>query len=435
MSSDLLASLRAIVTDGDVKPTAAAPGSAARPDYARMTDFRTLPDWKGFQMMRSGIERLGLFADFFFLAREGRMGAEIDTLHGRKIIFSGYNYLGLANDPRVIGAACDALETYGTHAGAARMVGGEITLHRTLECELADFIGQEDVVVGVGGYSANVSAIAYLLGRKDLLIHDSFMHNSGVAGGVQSGARRIAFPHNDYDALERILAENRNRAERALILVEGAYSMDGDIADLPRLLDIKRRWGCWLMVDEAHSIGSLGATGGGLSEHFGVDPREIDIVMGTLSKSFGSCGGFIAGSAAMVALMKTYAPGLLLYSTGISPANTAAALAALRVMRDEPERVAKLQANAKLFRDAALARGMDVGDAGGLAPIVPVIIGADLKGLRAASRLFEEGVLAHPIIYPVVPHDASRIRFFITIMHTTEQIERTLDLLAAELAS
>ncbi|WP_157986070.1 aminotransferase class I/II-fold pyridoxal phosphate-dependent enzyme [Teichococcus vastitatis] len=427
MPSDILGSLRALVCDSKTAP-------APRVDYGRMTDFSTMPDWVSYQSMQNAFQRDKIFADYYFLPRSGRMEAEIDTPQGRKLLFSGYNYLGLANDPRVVEATQRAVQIYGSHAGAARMVGGEIDAHRELEQELAEFTGHEDAVVCVSGYGANVSVLAYLLGKKDLLVHDNLMHNSGIAGGVQSGARRMAFPHNDYDTLERILAEHRDHADRVIILVEGSYSMDGDIADLPRLLEIKRRWGCWLMVDEAHSIGTLGETGRGLAEHWSLASSGIDIVMGTLSKSFSSCGGFICGGKPMIALLRTYAPGLLLYSTGISPANTAAALAALRVLKAEPERVARLQENSRMFCVEARDRGMDIGDAAGLAPIVPVIIGHDMKGLRVASRLFEQGVLAHPILYPVVPRDSSRIRFFITAMHEPAQIHHTLDLLQKELA-
>jgi len=431
MTTDLLGSLRSIVAS-----EAAAPAAAnSDRDYAALTDFTTLPDFAGYRRMRQVFGEGGTFPDLYFLPRHGRMGPVIDTPVGRKILFSGYDYLGLGSDARIVAAAAEALSTYGGHAGAARMVGGEIDLHRRLETALAAFTGHVDAVVGVGGYGANVAVLAYLLGRNDLLVHDAMMHNSGVAGGVQSGAKRLAFPHADYDALERVLATHRDRAQRAIILVEGAYSMDGDIADLPRLLDIKRRWGCWLMVDEAHSIGTLGRTGRGLAEHWGVEPAAVDIVMGTLSKSFGSCGGFIAGSEELVALLRTYAPGLLLYSTGISPANTAAALEALAVLQSEPERVERLQGNARRFCAAARERGLATGEARGLAPIVPIVIGRDMRGMRVAARLFAEGVLAHPIIYPVVPRDAACIRFFITAMHEAEQMTRALDIIAEAMLS
>lgn len=428
MSNNLLGSLRALAGQ---RPQAAP--DALRPDYGRMTDFSSLPDFAGYQAMRSAFERDGHFADLYFLPRSGRMQSRIHTPLGDKLLFSGYNYLGLANHPRVVQAAQEALATYGTHAGAARMVGGEIALHRELESALAGFTGHDDAVVGVSGYGANISVLSYLLGKRDLIVHDSLMHHSGVAGAVQSGARRMAFPHADYDALERILAEHRDRAERALILVEGAYSMDGDVADLPRLLAIKRRYGCWLMVDEAHSIGTIGPTGRGLAEHWQVSPREVDIVMGTLSKSLGSCGGFICGSAVLIGLLRTYAPGLLMYSTGITPANAAAALASLQVLDEEPGLVQRLQQNSRSFCDEARRRGLDIGVADGLAPIVPVMIGADMTALRVASAMLNQGVLAHPIIHPIVPRDSSRIRFFITNMHRPEDFVTALDLLKLEL--
>lgn len=430
MSNSLLDSLRAIVHS---KPKEAAPFAAPPVHSATATDFRSLPDYAGYQAMQNGLKRLPALASLYFLPRQSYQEAEIETPHGRLLSFSGYNYLGLSNDPRVIDRACDALRRYGTHAGAARMVGGEIEAHHQFERALADFIGQEDAVIGVSGYSTNVSTISYLLGPKDLLVHDSFMHNSGIVGGIQSGARRVPFPHNDLDRLEQILAEHRGRAERAMILVEGAYSMNGDIVDLPRLLQIKEKYACWLMADEAHSIGALGATGRGLAEHWQVEPKRIDITMGTLSKSLASCGGFIAGSETLISLLRFNAPGMLLYSTGINPASTAAAHAALEIMIAEPQRILRLQENARTFCRCARERGLDIGTADGLTPIVPVMVGDDIKALRVAVKLFEQGVLVHPIMYPAVERNAARFRFFITAMHTEAQIARTLDILSENL--
>jgi 8-amino-7-oxononanoate synthase len=383
--------------------------------------------------MRAAFGGDSALPNLYFIPRSGTMGARIETPEGSKVLFSGYDYLGLSRDPRVVAATKDALDTYGTHAGAARMVGGETRLHGELEESLARLTGHEAAVVGVSGYAINVSVISYLLGKNDLLVHDSMMHNSGVMGGVQSGARRLAFPHNDYDALERILTENRPRAERAMILVEGAYSMDGDLPDLPRLIALRDKHQCWLMVDEAHSYGVLGTTGRGLAEHWGLDPRLVDISMGTLSKSLASCGGFIAGSQVLVDLLRTFAPGILMYSTGISPANAAAARAAVEILLVEPERVARLRRNSAHFCLAARERGLDIGLATGLVPIVPVMIGQDQKAFAVAGRLHRSGIIAHPIVHPVVPPGSARIRFFITADHGEAEIDRALDIVADEL--
>src|SRR5688572_18156260 len=246
------------------------------------------------------------------------------------INYSGYNYLGLSGDPELNAAVTAAVERYGTSVSASRIVSGEIPLHRELETELAAFHGVEDAVVFVSGYGTNVSTIGHLFGPKDLLLHDGLIHNSAMTGCILSGARRMPFPHNDYDALERLLREHRTKHERVGILTEGVFSMDGDIPDLGRLIGIKARYKSLLMVDEAHSAGTIGATGHGLAEYCGVDPAGVDIWMGTLSKSFASCGGYIAGCRALTLNLRYTAPGGVLYSVGMSPANAAAALAALR---------------------------------------------------------------------------------------------------------
>ncbi|MEL7450913.1 MAG: aminotransferase class I/II-fold pyridoxal phosphate-dependent enzyme [Pseudomonadota bacterium] len=366
----------------------------------------------------------------YFMPRSGTMSSALQVEGTEYICFSGYNYLGLSNDARVIGAAQDALGRYGTHAGAARMVGGEMELHQELEQGLCDAFGFEDCVTSVGGYAVNVTTLGYLLSAKDLLISDEYMHNSGVMGGVMAHARRMSFPHNDLEALERLLKTHRGKYERAIILVEGAYSMDGDLADVPKLLELKRKYNAWLMIDEAHSLGVVGDTGKGVCEHFGVDPRDVDLIMGTLSKSFASCGGFIGGSQAMIDTLRHFAPGMLLYSTGLPPASAAAALAAIEVMGEEPERVTRLHSNVRRFVELATERGLDVGDSGASA-VVPVLLGDTELALHTMSKLLEEGIIAHAVMYPVVPHNEARLRFFLTAEHTEAQFVKTLDLLAS----
>lgn len=366
----------------------------------------------------------------YFLPRSGEVSSGM-RIDGRDYVtFSNYNYLGLSHDPRVKQAVHDAVERYGCHAGAARMVGGEIELHAQLEAELADFTGFEAVVVGVGGYSANVSAVGYLLDQRDVIFHDAYMHNSGVMGAVMSGARRIAFPHNDMDALETLLQQHRGQYRRAIVLVEGAYSMDGDLVDLPRVIELKRRFGAWLMIDEAHSCGTVGQTGRGVCEHFGLPTTDIDLMVGTLSKSFGSCGGFLAGRKDMIELLKHFCPGLLLYSTGISPANTAAALAALRLMRAEPGRVERLQNNSRMFKTIAEDAGLDCRTSLAGVPIIPLMIDDD-HALSLMSHLLDNGVIAHAVMHPVVPRNAARLRCFISAEHDEGMIRHAIGLMAA----
>ena len=348
------------------------------------------------------------------------------------INYSGYNYLGLSGDPELNAAVTAAVERYGTSVSASRIVSGEIPLHRELEAELAAFHGVEDAVVFVSGYGTNVSTIGHLFGPKDLLLHDSLIHNSAMTGCVLSGARRLPFPHNDYDALERLLREHRTRHERVCVLTEGVFSMDGDIPDLRRLIDIKSRYKALLMVDEAHSAGTIGATGRGIAEHCGIDPRGVDIWMGTLSKSFASCGGYIAGSQALTLNLRYAAPGGVLYSVGVSPANAAAALAAVRKIGRVSHRVKSLADNSRLFLSLAQSEQLNTGPSCD-SPVVPVIVSNSVHCLKLADRLFKAGINVQPMLHPAVSEEASRLRFFIAALHTAEQIRFTVAATAAML--
>jgi 8-amino-7-oxononanoate synthase len=346
------------------------------------------------------------------------------------INYSGYNYLGLSGDPELNAAVTAAVERYGTSVSASRIVSGEIPLHRELEAELAAFHGVEDAVVFVSGYGTNVSTIGHLFGPKDLLLHDSLIHNSAMTGCILSGARRLPFPHNDYDALERLLREHRTRHERVCVLTEGVFSMDGDIPDVRRLIDLKTRYKALLMVDEAHSAGTIGATGRGIAEYCGIDPRRVDIWMGTLSKSFASCGGYIAGSQALTLNLRYAAPGGVLYSVGVSPANAAAALAAVRKIGRVVHRVKSLADNSRLFLSLAQAEHLNTGPSCD-SPVVPVIVSNSVHCLKLADRLFKNGINVQPMLYPAVSEEASRLRFFITALHTAEQIRFTVACTAA----
>jgi 8-amino-7-oxononanoate synthase len=350
------------------------------------------------------------------------MAGATTRIAGREYInFSNYNYLGLAGHPAVGQAAKEAIDRYGTSASASRLVAGERPVQRELEEALAALYETEDCVVFVSGHATNVSTIGCLFGPKDLVIHDSLIHNSVLEGIRLSGAARRSFAHNDPAAIDRILAEIRGRFERALIVVEGLYSMDGDIPDLPALIDIKRRRQAFLMVDEAHALGVLGKTGRGAREHFGVAGKDVDIWMGTLSKTLAGCGGFIAGERALVEHLKYAAPGFV-YSVGMSPPLAAASLEALRLMLREPERVERLRDRARRFLHRMRSAGIDTGYAQGHA-VVPVITGSSLQAARLSNRLFEASINVQPIIYPAVEEKSARLRFFLSATHTDEEIE------------
>jgi 8-amino-7-oxononanoate synthase len=350
-----------------------------------------------------------------------RAGAH-SQIAGQKLVnFASYDYLGLNGHPEITEAVTKATAIWGTSVSASRITAGERDFHRDLERAIADVYQAEDSLVFVSGHATAISTIAALLGPKDLILHDSLIHNCVVVGAQLCGATRRAFPHNDLDALRDILASTRDRFDRVLIVTEGLFSMDGDGPDLARLVDIKEQFECWLMVDEAHSLGILGSTGKGLFEMAGVDPKRVDIWLGTLSKTLVSCGGYVAGKRPLVDYLKLSAPGMV-YSVGMPAPATIAALTALDLMRREPERVARLQANGQLFLRKAREAELNVGDSWGYA-VTPIIVGDSLKTMLLAQRLLARGYNAFPIVPPGVPEQSARLRFFISSEHSAEEIE------------
>lgn len=369
--------------------------------------------------------------DPFFRVHDGRSGATT-IMDGQEVVnYASYDYLGLNQTEQVAAAAKAAIDTYGTSVSASRLVAGERSLHLDLESEIAANYETEAALTFVSGHATNVATIGCLMTSDDLVVHDDYVHNSALVGIQLSGATKHAFPHNDYDALDRLLAEKRGQYKNALLVVEGLYSMDGDFPDLPQLIKLKEKYGLWLMVDEAHSLGVLGKTGRGIFEHFDVDPANVDIWMGTLSKTLGACGGYIAGSQSLIDILKFKAPGFV-YSVGLSAPLAAASLAALRVLKAEPTRVARLRENGLRFLKEATAIGLDTGQSAGYS-VVPVMVGDGLKAVRLTERLLGRGINALPIMYPAVPLKAARIRFFITSEHTEKQICETVLIVKHEL--
>jgi 8-amino-7-oxononanoate synthase len=404
----------------------------ANDNFAPALKFSELPVFQSMNKHRNVACMLRL-RNPFYRSHEGRLGATT-ICEGREFMnYASYDYVGLNQEPVVAEAAKAAIDAYGTSVSASRLVAGERALHRQLETALADFYETEDCIVFVSGHATNVSTIGVLMGPDDLILHDELMHNSALMGAKLSRATCLAFRHNNLDDLVKLLRENRAKHKNALIVTEGLYSMDGDFPDLPQLIEIKKRFGCWLMVDEAHALGVMGRTGRGVAEHFGVDPREVDIWMGTLSKTLGSCGGYICAGKELVEILKYQAPGFV-YSVGLSPPGTAAALAALEVLKSDPGRVAKLQANGQLFLEECKKAGLDTMTSAGYS-VVPVMVSCPVRAVRLTDRLLQRGVNALPIIHPAVPMKAARLRFFITSKHTAEQIRATVKIVAEELAS
>jgi 8-amino-7-oxononanoate synthase len=394
--------------------------------------FDRSPEYLSLQSQKAAAAALGIESPFFKCVEP--LGGARALVNGRDCInYSSYNYLGMSGDPAVTAAAVAAVERLGTSASASRLVAGERPVHRELERALADHLGAEEALAFVTGYLTGVTTIGHLFRAGDLIVHDALIHNCTLVGSRLSGARTVEFPHNDADALGRILHAERKKFRRVLILAEGVYSMDGDLADLPRLVALKRRYRTFLMIDEAHSIGVLGRTGRGLGEHFGIDPAEVDLWMGTLSKALGSCGGYIAGRRPIIEYLRHTAPGFV-YSVGMPPPVAAAALAALRLLHDEPGRVERLCGLSRLFLERARAAGLDTGPSHD-SPIIPVIVGESRRSGLLAQALARRGINVQPIIFPAVEDAASRLRFFVTCLHTEAQIVATVAAVAEEMAA
>jgi 8-amino-7-oxononanoate synthase len=414
-------------------------GKEPRPKTVRPADleipksaycFDLFPEYVSLRKDLDMLDASGL-GNPFFMVHEG---AATDTtiVNGRELInFSSYNYLGMSGDPAVSAAAKAAIDRYGTSASASRLVSGQKGIHLELEREVSRFLGTEDTVAFVGGHSTNETVIGHLTNPGDLILHDALAHNSIVQGCILSGARRRPFPHGDWEAVDRILEQYRHEYRRVLIAIEGVYSMDGDIPDLPKFIEVKKRHHALLMIDEAHSMGVLGATGRGIAEHFGIDRADVDIWMGTFSKSFGSCGAYISGCKALAEFLRYTTPGFV-FAAAMPPSAAGAALAALHQIEADPRRVARLRENGRLFLSLARRHGLNTGMSNNT-PVVPVILGNSIHCLQLSKALFERGVNVQPILHPAVEESASRLRYFISSCHSEQQIRYAIDAMVEEL--
>jgi len=392
-------------------------------------NFHLHPGYQQIRIINDGAARLGI-GNPFFKQHEGIAGATT-RINGQEYInYASYNYLGFSGHPEITAAAKEAIDRYGTSVSASRLVSGERPIHRQLEQALARVYGVDDAITFVSGHAANVTSIGYLFGPRDLILHDELIHNSILQGITLSGAKRLSFPHNDWAALDTTLENQRHNFERVLVVLESIYSMDGDYPDLPRFVEIKHKHKLFLMIDDAHSLGVMGKTGLGIREHFGLLGEEVDIWMGTLSKTLAGCGGYIAGEKALVEHLKFLAPGFL-YSVGMPPPVAAASLADLEVLQREPERVTILQERGRFFLEQAKAAGIDTGTSAGLA-VIPEITGSSIRAARLSAALFKRGINVQPILYPAVPEKSARLRFFISCQHTEAHIAETVTAVAEE---
>jgi 8-amino-7-oxononanoate synthase len=377
------------------------------------------PECRGLEDRLAGLAEAGL-ANPFLLANE-RVDGRQARIGGRAVVtFTSFDYLGLAGHPDVKRAAKDAIDRFGCSASASRMVGGNNTLLDALDAEIAAFVGTARAVVFPCGYGTNASVLGHLFGEGDLILYDELAHNSIMQGAGASKAGKRSFRHNDHVQLDGLLRDLRPQYRRVVVAIEGVYSMDGDYPDLPRFLEVKRRHDALLYVDEAHSIGTMGPEGRGICDFFGVDPAEGDLWMGTISKALGAQGGYLAGSDRLIRYLGFTTPSFV-FSTACSPPNAAAALEAIRVLKREPWRVARLRERSELFLKLADDAGLDTGPSDGT-PVIPVITGSSARAILVSQLLLERGINARPILYPAVREAAARVRFFVTCEHTEEQI-------------
>ena len=353
----------------------------------------------------------------YFIPLDENEGTEAGYKGHRLVMIGSNNYLGLTTDSRVKAAAAEAIERYGSSCTGSRFLNGTVALHEELENELADFVNKEAALVFANGYQVNLGVIGALLGRRDMAIIDHDNHASIIDGCRLSVAEARRFHHNDVDHLEHVLRTCSKKSGK-LVIVEGVYSMGGDIAPLPDIVEVCQKYDCQLMVDDAHGIGVTGG-GRGTAGHFDVTD-QVDLIMGTFSKSLASLGGFIAGDRQVIHYIKHFAR-TMIFSASVAPSNAAAALAAVRIIREEPERIERLQTISQRMKKEYTDLGLDVGETE--TPIVPIILGNEMATLGMWRALFDAGIFTNPIIPPAVSPNASRLRTSYMATHTDEQLD------------
>jgi len=357
----------------------------------------------------------------YFIPLEDTEGTEVVIDGKRMIMIGSNNYRGLTTHPKVRQAMIDAVKRYGTSCTGSRFLNGNLAMHDQLEQDLADFVGKEAGLIFSTGMQTNLGTISALVGRDDVVITDREDHASIIDACRLSFGEMKRFRHNDTEHLERVLESCDDKGK--LVVVDGVFSMGGDIAPLPEIVSVCEKYGARLMVDDAHSLGVL-AGGRGTAAHFGLTDK-VDLTMGTFSKSFASLGGVIVGDAQVIDYIKHHARSLI-FSASMPPANVAAVSAALQVMKEEPERVERVQAIGEKMRQGYQAMGFNTGDS--QTPIIPIFIGDEMKTFAFWKALFEAGIYVNPVVPPAVPPNQSLLRTSYMATHTDEQLDRVLNI-------
>jgi len=360
----------------------------------------------------------------FFKALESNEGPEA-IIDGQRVIMLGSNnYLGLTRHPRVVKAARDAVERYGTSMTGSRLLNGSTKLHERLEELLAAFFGKEDCLTFTTGYQANLGAISALASRNTAVLVDKADHASIYDGCKLSDGEMVRFLHNDMESLDQALTK-AVQEKACMVVVDGVYSMGGDLAPLPQLLEVAKRHSARVIVDDAHGVGVLGPGGRGTAHHFGVE-KETDLIVGTFSKSLASIGGFVVGETDVIEWIKHFGrPGL--FSASLPPASVVAATTALEVLMEEPELVDRLNDNAKIYRDGLVAAGFDIGDT--VTPIVPIVVGDERKMVGFWKELLANGIYTNAVIMPAVQRGQAILRTSCMATHTPEQLNRAVEIM------
>jgi glycine C-acetyltransferase len=359
----------------------------------------------------------------FQIPLEARTGPEVQADGHSMLMLSSYDYLGLIGDPRIDRAAIEAIKKYGTGTGGARLLTGTTDEHQRMEQDLAAFRGTEAAITFSSGYAANLAVIGALFGPADRVIMDALCHRSLTDACRFAGVHLQRFQHNDLESLQQEI-ENGPPANRTLIITDGVFSMDGDICLLPEIIEIKKKFGCFLLVDDSHATGVLGAHGRGVDEHFGIAASEVDIWTGSLAKAIPSTGGFVAGSQELVIFLQ-HSSSPYIFSAALSPASVAAIREGLMILAQEPERVARTAQNAKFLRCGLRHLGYDTGLSE--TAVIPVILKDEVTTALFARRLRDYGILAAPVLFPAVPQGSARLRLCVTAAHTRAHLEFVLE--------
>lgn len=391
-----------------------------------ISDFKQSREFLAFAKRHESLMASGLKNPYF--VKHDSPLFDVSMMDGRETLnFGSYNYVGMSGNEETKKAAKAAIDQLGTSASGSRLLAGEKSLYQELEKEIAEWKHAESALVLVSGHATNVTCVGNFCQKGDLILYDALAHNSIVEGTKLSRADSKPFPHNDYEALDKMLSRLRKYYEKVLIVIEGAYSMDGDVAPVPEFVKVKKKHGCFLMVDEAHSACVIGKTGGGVDEYFSLSANDIDIRMGTLSKGLGTCGGYLCGRSEIIEYMRYNLPGFV-FSVGISPPLAAAALCAIRQLRQNPQILERLHENIAYFVNYAKEKGFDTCLAGETA-IIPIMVGSDEHAFLLSNLMQENGVFVPPAVYPAVPLGKARLRFCVISEHKKEQIKQAIDTL------